>query len=128
MANDNQLKKTATIETSQKWSLSKPEFWRSGLTSLYVSITTIILQFLDAAITALTQNGTFHFDWVNLLLTLKIAIATWIGDAIRRLLKESVTVIKVKPSDKTVTLLDDESGTEIPTKPPPGGDVPPPNP
>src|SRR6478735_3991044 len=93
---DNQIR-TITTETSKKWSLSLPDFWRSALTTLYVSLATIVLQFLDAAITALTTSGSLQFNWTNLLLTAKIAIATWIGDSVRRLLKDSVTVIRVKP-------------------------------
>lgn len=114
MANEQQLP-TITTETSKKWTLSKTDFWRSALTSLYVSVTTIVLQFLDAAITALSAKGTFHFDWANLLLTLKIAIATWLGDALRRLIKDSVTVIKVKPGLQTQT---DDEGSDRPPTPP----------
>lgn len=118
---------TATIETSKKGSLSKLDAWRSTLTTLYVSVVTILLQFIDAAITALSTSGSLHFDWTNLLITLKIAVATWLGDSIRRLLKDSVTVIRVKPALPDVRVDDGDDpppppppeGTEIPTKPPP---------
>lgn len=113
MAGQNQ---TATIETSKKWTLSKSDFWRSGLTTLYVSITTILLQFIDAAVTALTTSGSLQFNWANLLLTLKIAIGTWIGDSLRRLVKDSVTVIKVKPPIKQ-TQTDDDEGERPPVPP-----------
>lgn len=103
-----QEKQTITTETSKKWSLSKSDFLRSMLTTLWVSVATILLQFLDAWITALTTNGSFQFDWINLLLTLKIAVATWIGDTVRRLLKESVTIIRVVPPIVTKQVNGDE--------------------
>ena len=117
---ENLPKQTITTETSKKWSLSLPDFWRSALTTLWVSLVTIVLQFLDAAITALTTSGSLQFNWTNLLLTAKIAIATWIGDSLRRLLKDSVTVIRVKPGlAEVVKKNDNEDDAEIPTTPPP---------
>ena len=111
----NETPRSATIETSKKFSVNMPDFLRSSLTALYTALASVALQFMDTWI----NNPTIQFDMANLKLSAKIAVAAWIGDLIRRFLKSSATVIRVQPSDKTVTLMDDESGTEIPTKPPP---------
>lgn len=113
-------KQTITTETSKKWSIKLPEFLRSLATAAYVSGGTILLQFIDAAITAFTTTGSLHFDWTNLLLTLKVAGFTLFGDTIRRILKDSATVIRVKPglSDKVVKTMDDGPGSDVPPVPP----------
>jgi len=120
---DNQLQ-TITTETSKKWSLNMPDFLRSSLTALFTAVSAVGLQSLDVWITALQTSGSFTFDKISFLLALKVAIAAWLGDLVRRLMKSSATVIRVQPGlaaiqPKTITNEDDEDGDSGVEQPPP---------
>ncbi len=120
---DNQLQ-TITTETSKKWSLNMPDFLRSSLTALFTAVSAVVLQSLDVWITALQTSGSFTFDKVSFLLALKVAIAAWLGDLVRRLMKSSATVIRVQPGlsaiePKPITNEDGEGGDSGVEQPPP---------
>ena len=117
---------TATVVTSEKWKPKWIEIGRSALTSLYVTLVAAFGQLLEAWIA--NPSGPFPITKVDLLLTLKVAVATMLGDMYRRWIKPSQTVITITPTPKVgqdvlVKKMDDGSEPppppEIPTTPPP---------
>lgn len=105
------------VQTSKKWTVGLVDLLRTTLLSLMTAVSAVVLQFIEAWT---TNPAGAAFDKVSFMLALKVAVATWIADIIRRWLKPSQTIVKIKPPIKGLT--DDEgvggSGTEQPSKPP----------
>jgi len=119
---DNLVPRTITTETSEKWSINLPDFLRSSLTALLAAVMAVVLQALDIWITALQTNASFTFNKVQFLMAIKVAVAAWAGDLLRRFVKSSATVIRVQPGLAEVVKKDDDGdggpGSDVPPVPP----------
>lgn len=106
MTNDNQTP-TATVVTSKQFTVN----WRDWLKGLLMAV-------IGAALSPVLESlnaGVFMIDWKHVAAGAITAGAAYL---LKNFFTPSQTIVKVKPATP-VTVLDDESGTEIPTKPPP---------
>lgn len=85
------------IQTSEKFKIDKTDIIRSVILSLASALAAIILQFLDAWISNPLKTT---FDKISFILSLKVAVATWVAAIIRKYLKPSETIIKPTSSNK----------------------------